>query len=209
MLMDVREQSIGRFLDALGAKVPTPGGGAAASVAAGLGAAVAQMVLSYSQGKKNLAEHDQLHEQAITQLKQATDRALDLAAADAEVYGRLNALWRLERDDPVRKEQWEGAVAAATDVPRQLLAVCVEVLELMQQLVGRTNRMLDSDLAIAGVLADAAARASAWNVRINLPLFDDTSAAAAIEAEVVQMLSRCDQLREQIERGCRVGASGN
>ena len=201
--MMFQSQSVSEFLDAVAAKAPTPGGGAVASVTASLASALAQMVLRYSQGKKSLAEHASFHERALHELEQAAVAALDLAEADAEAYGRLNALWKLDQDDPARREQWADAVASAIDPPRRIVTLNLAMLELMHELLGKTNTMLDSDLAIAAVLADAAARAGAWSVRINLPLMDDADEARQLEQQVEQNIARSRALCEQIEARCK------
>lgn len=193
------------LLTAIGAKTPTPGGGAVAAVVSAIAASLGQMVLRYSQGKKNLLEHDELHRSALAQLEQFGRRALDLAEADAAAYGKLNELWKLDKADPKRIEAWSAAVNAAIDAPHQLLLTCMDMLRIIHSLAGRTNRMLDSDLAIAAVLANAGAHSAAWNVRINLPLIEDALRKASLESELTRILNEADQIRLVVERSC--GAS--
>lgn len=95
------------------------------------------------------------------------------------------------------------AVRAAISTPRTVVVESLTLLELLQGLAGTTNRMLRSDLAIAAVLAEAAARAAAWSVRINLPLLDDAAERRAIEDELAQHLRLASELTGRIEGACR------
>ncbi len=195
-----RETTLATFIDSLGAKSPTPGGGAVASLVSALGAALGKMVVAYSVGKKKLAEHDAHHRAALEELDTLAKESLDLADRDARAYAALNALWKLDRDDPKRREAWPGAVKAAIAAPREVLEVALRTIERLKALCGRTSRMLDSDLAIAAVLAEAAARAAAWNVRINLPLLDDRSERASFEADLADALARARDIVQEIEQ---------
>ena len=94
--MELKDHSVGELLDAIGAKVPTPGGGAVASLIGAIAAALAQMVVNYSKGKTSFAEHEALHREALTRLREFRERALALAEDDEEAYGVLNALWKLD-----------------------------------------------------------------------------------------------------------------
>jgi len=200
--MPIESQTISDFLDELAAKQPTPGGGAVASITAALSAAVSQMVLNYSIGKKKLEAHRELHDGSLVKLKGIVGRALELAEEDARAYAQLNALWKLDKDDPKRKKQWAPAVHAAIDAPRGVLDSALETLQLLTELTGTTNRMLDSDLAIAAVLAEAAARAAAWNIRINLPQVDDAEQRARFERETQAALKTARQRAEIVENAC-------
>ena len=195
-----REVTLAAFIEALGARSPTPGGGAVASLVSALGAALGEMVVAYSAGKKKLAEHDADHRAALEELNMLARESLDLADRDARAYAALNALWKLDRDDPKRREAWPGAVKAAIAAPREVMEVALRTIERLQALCGRTNRMLDSDLAIAAVLAETAARTAAWNVRINLPLLDDRSERASFEAHLAESLTRARDAAQEIEQ---------
>jgi formiminotetrahydrofolate cyclodeaminase len=200
---DFKHLTVEEFLQAVAAKSPTPGGGAVASVTAALAAALAQMVVQYSIGKKSLAAHDEIHKAGLERLKNDLIAALDLAEEDAKAYGELNELWKLDQNDPRRKREFPGAVQRAIAAPRRVLDLSLTMLNTMRSLMGLTNSMLASDLAIAAVLADAAARAAAWNMRINLPLLADESQRADVGRFIDTSMASAHALCDQIESGCR------
>jgi formiminotetrahydrofolate cyclodeaminase len=192
------QHTIQQFLSELAAKSPTPGGGAAAPICGAVGAALANMVVSYSLGKKNLAEHQPALESAASALSAATRRFQALAEEDAVAYSRMNELQRLPEDDP-RRGELDAATSKAVEVPVQVLALCAETLELCARLAGISNKHLLSDLAIAAVLLDACARSSRWNVLIN------TGPGSSALNGADDVLVRIDALRAQVEKACSPG----
>lgn len=197
----ISTQSVDAFLESLAAKRPTPGGGAAAAITGATAAATAGMVVSYSLGKKSLAAYEEQNRNAMLRLSRTRRMFLQLGDEDAEGYGTLNALWGLEKDDPARVEHWDRAVLGAITPPRAMLALSLELLRLNASLVGTTNTQLASDLGVAGVLAQAAARCAGWNVRINIPLLPETQRDELHEAVSV-MLAQAAALCDAIESGC-------
>lgn len=194
---------LGDLLADLAAKSPTPGGGAAASAVAALAAALGSMVLAYSVGRKALAEHDAGNRAAAGRLGAARERLLDLAEEDARAYALLAELNRLTPDDPRRRAERPAAVQAAIDAPMQVLEEAARLLADFEALAGTTNRYLRSDLAIAGVLAEAAVASAAWNVRINLPELADDPRRARIEASVASVVASAASARDRIGAACR------
>jgi formiminotetrahydrofolate cyclodeaminase len=194
----LRERTLEAILDALGDRTPTPGGGAVAGVAVALGAATARMVVSWSVGRPALAAHGALLHEAGQRLRELQDLALDLADADAVAYDALSALMKLPADDATRRDEMPAATAAAIDVPARTIAAAVDVLEHVARLVGRSNRKLASDLEVAAIVAEAAARAAAANVRANLALLASGAERARIEAASQRGLARAAELHETI-----------
>ncbi|MEQ8769179.1 MAG: cyclodeaminase/cyclohydrolase family protein [Phycisphaerales bacterium] len=190
-----------QFLSDLGAKSPAPGGGAAAGAVGALGAALGRMVVSYSEGRKSLAEHHDLLDDAGPRLERARDLFLALAAEDAAAYAALSALQSKPEDDAERVANEPGAIEACLAAPRATLAAASDTLRLLEELCGRSNAYLRSDLAIAGVLAEAAAAAAAWNVRVNLGLVDDARANTLAD-ETERSVRAARDARERIERAC-------
>jgi formiminotetrahydrofolate cyclodeaminase len=200
--MTIEQQTISDFLEAVASREPTPGGGAVASIIAALAAALGQMVVNFSVGKKRLAEFDAVHQQALKSLQEHRMRALHLAEADARAYQRLSKLLKMDKADPQRVSELSQAVEAAINAPHALLHVCMEMLRVLADLSGKTSRALDSDLAMAAILAEAGARSAVWNVRINLPLLEDASVRAAFTQTTASTLDIASDLVRRIEGAC-------
>lgn len=199
----LRDMTISAMLKELASKSPAPGGGAVAATLAALGAATGLMTLNYSIGRTSHAQHAVLHARAAARLEALRRQLLQAADDDAEAYRALNELWRLPADDPKRQAKLPDAVRRATEVPFGVLRDAVELLHLLDELRGTTNDMLNSDLAIAAVCADAAGRAAAWNVRINLPSIDDRALAGRIDRDVSSLLDEAASLLAQVDEHCR------
>lgn len=195
------DQSLAAFLAATAAKSPTPGGGAVASVTGALAASLAQMVVSYSLGKKNLAAHQPALEEAAKVLENARAMFLRLADEDAAAYGLVNELQRLPETD-ARRRELPAALDAAVAVPLTTIAACSDILRLMATLPPITNRHLHSDMGIAAELADAAARASRWNVAVNAAFLGNDARKAETLAQANALLARTRDLRDQIAKAC-------
>lgn len=155
------------FLSAVAAKSPAPGGGAVASASGALSAALAQMVVNYSIGKKDLLEQQEELRHALVKLERARTVFLELADEDAAAYRELNALQKLPPGDAKRAADLPAAQQVAVQVPRSVAAAAIDLLRMFEQLAPITNRYLRSDLGIAADLAEATVRAALWNVRIN------------------------------------------
>lgn len=199
--MSLVEQPLGALLDSIAAKAPTPGGGAVACAVGALAAALGEMVVAYSLGRKNLTEHQELLAEAARELQARRQRLLDLAADDMAAYARLNEAMKLLAGDPAREASIAKAAAAATDPPLAVMHECGALLALFERLAGRSNRHLRSDLAIAAILTASAGAASRWNVRINEPLLE-TAAATAVSGEADKLAAEIGRRAGAIEQAC-------
>ncbi|MGD9692870.1 MAG: cyclodeaminase/cyclohydrolase family protein [Phycisphaerales bacterium] len=202
--MTLPASTVSAFLNDLAAKTATPGGGAAACLTGATAASLAHMVVAFSLGRKSLVEHQPALEAASTKLLALRDDFTRLADEDAQAYGALNAAMKLPADDPARAATLATSARAATDVPQRALARALDLLRLAESLRPITNPYLRSDLAIAAVLADAAARASRWNIAINAPTLDEAApgeGSAALQA-AERACADAAALLESIETQC-------
>lgn len=201
-MAELTEQTVGDFLQRLGAAAPTPGGGAACALVGAIGVALGEMVVNFSVGRKSLAEHEPALQRALRRLTAMRGEALTLADDDERAYLALNTLWKLPQGDARRTAEMPGAVQAALIPPRRSIELAIELLELLESLTAITNRNLRSDLAIAAVLARAAAEASRWNIAINAPMLDDDDERLVLMARTNGHCARAAQLCATIEGAC-------
>jgi methenyltetrahydrofolate cyclohydrolase len=171
------ELPLGRFMDMVASREPTPGGGASAAVA--LAAALTAMAARFS--ADHLADAETIADRA----EELRNRVMPLAQADAAAYGRVLDAYRTPRDDDEkRRRRIREALSEAADVPLSIAEVGVEVAGNAARLVEEGNPNLRGDAVTAAALAKAGVRAAATLVEINV------SAGGADD----DRLSRVDQL---------------
>ncbi|MEE2908495.1 MAG: cyclodeaminase/cyclohydrolase family protein [Planctomycetota bacterium] len=202
MSLDLHEVTLSGFLTALAERTPTPGGGAVAAASLALAGAIGHMAIAYSRGRSSLAAFESVHEDAMTALSDLAARALDLAEQDAAAYARLNDLFKKPEDDPERSAQWDDAVEAAIAAPMAVMQEADTLLQRLQGLVEATTPMLRSDLAVAAITAESAARSANCNVRINLPSVSDVARADTHRSKADELLTRCKATASNIETEC-------
>lgn len=173
--LDTSNLSIREYLNRTAAKQAVPGGGGVAGVVGALAAALAEMVLAYSVGRKELADHEKRLVEFTKSVNAMRHRLVELANADAEAYSALNAAMKIDKSDPDRKTQLAHAGLAAARVPLDVIRVIAELMLCFEEMSSITNRWLRSDLAMAAILAEAVARASRWNIVVNLAFLDGLS----------------------------------
>ena len=193
-------QPIGEWLEALGSSAPAPGGGAAAAMTAGVGAALVEMVCNLTIGKPAFAEH----EPHVTAIRDAAlelrMRALAEIDRDAAAFGELMAVYRLPKNTDQQKAARRHVIQAATrraaDVPLEVAATGAEVARLAAQLPGRSNPAVLSDVGVAAAAAAAAIQSAAINVEVNLAALTDPDAKAALASQLAAHLRCADQARQ-------------
>jgi formiminotetrahydrofolate cyclodeaminase len=200
--MDLGSQSVNELLASLAAKQPTPGGGAVAGLLAGLSSSLGQMVLAYTEGKKKYAEYEAMLDESVSFFRKASQEAITLGNADADAYETLNVLWKLDKEDPKRIALWDDALANAIEVPFQTMQLSERVLTTINNLVGKTNAMLVSDLVIAAILAEASARSARLNVEINLRQMEDGKERNSLQEKTTALLASCITICKSIEDAC-------
>jgi formiminotetrahydrofolate cyclodeaminase len=172
------ELPLGRFMDMVASREPTPGGGASAAVAVALAAALTAMAARFS--ADHLADAETIADRA----EELRNRVMPLAQADAAAYGRVLDANRTPRDDDEKRRRIREALSEAADVPLSIAEVGVEVAGNAARLVEEGNPNLRGDAVTAAALAKAGVRAAATLVEINV------SAGGADD----DRLSRVDQL---------------
>ncbi|MCK4570470.1 cyclodeaminase/cyclohydrolase family protein [Candidatus Bipolaricaulota bacterium] len=177
------ETSLGKYLDDVASKAPTPGGGSVAAVVAALGAALGSMVTAISGGK---SDHDQI-EALSKECSSMRETFLRLSLEDQSAFDAVMSALKLSKDDPSRADRVEATVQAAAEAPLTIAQSCLDLLIVLESLVPVASRHCISDVGAAAHLALAALRASLLNVHINITFMKDRHAADEFEASAVRL----------------------
>jgi len=185
------------FLATTAARTPIPGGGSVAGVVGALSVALGEMVLAFTRGKKKFAAHAEAHDVLAVRLARARGMFADLTSDDAAAYALYQEASRCE--DATKPERMAAATAAAINVPREMTALALSVLEDLAGLGQNCNRYLLTDLSAAAVLAEAVVRLSDYNVRVNAAGMADRAAAEELRRASARDVARAVRGREAVE----------
>ena len=185
---------IASFLDATAARQPAPGGGSVTALVGALSAAIGEMVLNYSVGKKNLAAHEPALQAGLAELHRARQIMLTLMVEDQAAYEEVTALRKLPDDSPDRQKNYPATLLACIRVPEAMAATGIAILELCGRLAEKVNKYLLSDLAVCAELAMATVRCGLYNVAINLNDLADARERERFEKLSAQMLAHATSL---------------
>lgn len=205
----VTEMTIGAFATALASEQPTPGGGSAAAVAAALAAGLTEMVVRLSLARPRYERHAESYAEALAASKVARMRFLELADEDAAAYAGYLDARRMphasESEALARDTATQAAAHGATAVPLAVVHMCHRQLDLVERLAGRTNAAVASDLDVAALLLESAARGAAANVLVNLRAIEDEVFSATTTTELDQRIRQIQgataRTREHLGKG--------
>ena len=185
--------SLSGFVSSVASSTPTPGGGSVAAHVGALAAALAQMVAALTVGRKKYAAVDAEMKQVGLQAAELGNVLAGLVEADARAYTVVSEAYKLpkEPDDAGlrRREAITDALLGASRVPLDTARACARVAELAATAAVKGNTNAVSDAGVAALLAEAACRGAAYNVRINIAAMEDKTRGAPLVAEALQLVT--------------------
>lgn len=197
--MPISDDTIGEFLDRLAARVPAPGGGAAAALQAAQAAALLAMVARFTTGGQ-YPDHETTLGHIVREADELRGIALRLADADADAFAALAEAYRLPPDTP----QEDGARSAAIGralvnavwPPAQIISVAAVAVNIAEALAAIGSRSVIADVAAAAEAARAAAATARVNIEISLSGIADEEESL----EIIAQVGKADDIIARAER---------
>ena len=181
------------WMDAVASVNPSPGGGTASAVAGALAAALAAMVGKLTVGRKKYAEVDAEFRELVENAETLRVRLMRLGDEDAASYDAVSAAYKIPKErEAERKAAIQKALIGAAQGPLETLRAAREVAALAARAAEAGNRNAVSDAGVGALLAGAAARGAAYNVRINVSGMPDPAEGGPLAAEAKKLIAEAE-----------------
>src|SRR4029079_5298576 len=126
-------------------------------------------------------------------------------------YAVFAAAMKLPRDSAeeqsARKTALSSAARVAAEIPLLTVEACLELVAAAESLVGRSNVNASSDLDVAVLLGEAAARGPRANVLITPRSVAADSFTGEATARVMRLLDSVEEIAATVHAGVRSGES--
>lgn len=185
MLPDKRPgvESLDEYASRLASDAPVPGGGSAAAVVAGLGAALVAMVARICAASPKYAAHAASADDVVTQSDALRELLAQARERDERAFARVVEAQRLpktgEAERATRAAALEAALRSAAEAPLDAADAALRVLRLARQVLEIPNKNLAGDAGCGAEFAFAGLVACAYNVRVNHRYMGDAGTVAA------------------------------
>ena len=190
-------ESLSGFVGSVASPSPTPGGGSVAAHAGALGAALAQMVAGLTIGKKKYASVDAEMREIAVAAAELGNRLSGLVQRDAQSYTAVAEAYKMPKEPEEaaasRAKAIEAALLGASEVPLETARACADVAELAERTARLGNTNAVSDAGVGALLAEAACKGAAYNVRINVVALESPSAGRHLAEEAASLVERASR----------------
>jgi methenyltetrahydrofolate cyclohydrolase len=196
------EVTLTQFLESVAGPSATPGGGSVSALAGCLGAALVEMVINLTLGKKGFAgqeaELQKIREDAHSYREALTGTVEQDSLAYQAVMNAFLLPKKTDEEKRKRKEQIQHALKRAADPPLFTAATSLKVLKLCQEAQEKGNPNTISDAAVGALLADAALGGGIFNVLINLSALEDKHFVEKMKKELQRLEAEGEAIKKVI-----------
>ena len=158
-----------------------------------LAAALSTMVAGLTVGRPKFASVE-------ADLRAVAAEAADLGAMlaslverDSAAYGAVSAAYKLPKEPEsaaaARRQAIADALIGAAQVPLETARACARIAHLAAVAAAKGNPNAVSDAGVAALLAEAACRGAAYNVRINVAALGDPERGRALVDEAKRLVT--------------------
>ncbi len=201
--MELTTLKVQDFVNELASDSPAPGGGSVAALCGALGGALAAMVANLTVGKDKYRESWDAMEKVQRKAPELYKEFLGLLQEDTRAFNTYMSALKMpketEEEKSARREKMQLGLKEAAAVPLRTLRACKDLGDLALPVVEKGNPNAITDGGTAGLLALAAGKAAAYNIRINLGGIKDEDFVTQTEKEVQELLTAIEARTKQIE----------
>jgi formiminotetrahydrofolate cyclodeaminase len=194
--------TLSQFLDAVAGGTATPGGGSVSALVGTLAAALVEMVVNLTAGKKGFEAQEEEMKKMGAEAHSYRDALASAIAQDINAYQAVMKAYLLPRSTEAektkRREEIQKALRRAADPPLFTAATSLKVLKLCQKAAEKGNPSAITDAAVGALLAEAALQGGVFNVLVNLAALEEEDTVAKLKQELRRLEAEGIKTREKI-----------
>lgn len=194
--MSYTKESIEKYINDLGAKLPAPGGGSASAVCGTLGIALILMVSNFTIGKEKYSAYQGEIEDLIAKAEFLKKRLLDYMDRDVEAYKDFSKVYEIPKEK--RAPALQKALKQALYVPMEICRTAYEAIQLTTPLITKGNQNLISDVGVAASMLYSAFESAKINVNVNLKDIEDLSFVNEVSRELDVLSVKVKQIAHEV-----------
>jgi formiminotetrahydrofolate cyclodeaminase len=196
------ELSAADFVTQLASKAPVPGGGGAAALIGSMGAALGNMVVNLTSGKKKYAAYEEDLQRILLELTKLQTALLNYIDEDAVAFYPLSQAYGIKANTDDEKQQkqiiLQKALKEASVVPMKIVRACFRGLEIQEELSVKGSTLAISDVACGVQALRTGLLAGRVNVMINLGMIKDQEFVSETKSELDDLTIRGVSLADRI-----------
>ncbi|MGA9540986.1 MAG: methenyltetrahydrofolate cyclohydrolase [Methyloceanibacter sp.] len=200
-MTEIKDTAIEPFLDLLASSAATPGGGSAAAILGGMGAALVSMVCNLTIGKKKYADVEDDMKEVLAKAEDLRHRMTAMIQDDVRAFDIVMGAYGMPKDTDdekaARSAAIQDALKMATEVPIRCCHLAREVIDLSLIASEKGNINVISDAGVGVLSAYAALRSAALNVYINAKMISDTSFVESKLSDLEGLLAGAEATTEK------------
>ena len=200
-MTEIKDTAIEPFLDQLASSAATPGGGSAAAILGGMGAALVSMVCNLTIGKKKYADVEDELKDVLAKAEDLRHRMTAMIQYDVRAFDTVMGAYGMPKDTDdekaARSAAIQDALKMATEVPIRCCHLAREVIDLSLIASEKGNINVISDAGVGVLSAYAALRSAALNVYINAKMISDTSFVESKLSDLEGLLAGAEATTEK------------
>lgn len=179
-------QSVIDWLNDLGSKTPTPGGGAVAGLNGAIAAAQLKMVCEYT-------KEDKIRENAEA-LTGSISEFISLSEEDSRVYSKIREAYE-SKDEAKIAEASEASIKVSSDIVTKIEEILVYISENLNSF----NKNFSPDLIVTLANIKATLRGSSAMIRVNMKALEEKETAELAIKKCNKLLYEASEVINKLE----------
>ncbi|XP_003387546.1 PREDICTED: formimidoyltransferase-cyclodeaminase-like [Amphimedon queenslandica] len=196
--------SVRDFIESIGSRASTPGGGSASACIASIGSALATMVGLMSYGKREFEGIDGIMRETILPLYDAMEQLIPIIDSDSTAFSSYMDALKMphsnDEESTKRSLAMQEGLKRAIEVPLGLMRKAHSCWPHLFVLAEHGNKQTMSDLQVSASSLHCGVFGGYCNVLINLKGVTDTQYVTEIRQEVEQILAESQDNSDKVQK---------